>query len=142
MNFKIGLGVFALVVSSLLPATADAAPSGIELLAQGDRLWEQGKVEEARKSFELAVSTNPGSVDARLKLGGMLLSNKDYSAAIQTYQQTISLDGNNAKAWMGLGFAYLHTGRQELSRAAFGEAVRSDPKRKPQLARLMEKHAE
>jgi cytochrome c-type biogenesis protein CcmH/NrfG len=39
---------------------------------------------------------------------------------------------------MGLGFAYLHSGQPELSRAAFAEAIRVDPSRRDQLAALAE----
>ena len=77
-----------------------------------------------------------------MKLGGLLLSNSNYAAAIQIYQHTIGLDANNAKAWMGLGMAYLHGGQRELSRAAFSEAVRIDPGRKTQLAQLTEQPAD
>jgi hypothetical protein len=42
---------------------------------------------------------------------------------------------------MGLGLAYLHAGQRELSRAAFEEAVRVEPGRKEQLARLLDKSA-
>ena len=34
----------------------------------------------------------------------LLLSNSNYAAAIKTYQLTIGLDANNAKAWMGLAW--------------------------------------
>ena len=117
-------------------------PSKEALLAQGNKLWKEGKVEEARKSFEQAVSANPGSIDAHMKLGGLLLYDHNYTAAIGVYQQTISLDAKNAKAWIGLGVAYLHTGKRELSKAAFDEAVLADPSRKEQLAGLTEKFAD
>lgn len=66
-----------------------------------------------------------------------------YPAAInQTYQRTIGLDANNARAWMGLGMAYLHGGQRELLKAAYAEAVRVDPSSKTQLARLMEQPAD
>ncbi|MBI4984421.1 MAG: tetratricopeptide repeat protein [Rhodocyclales bacterium] len=139
MTLKIGVVAAALALN-LSAAGAWAADD--VFLAQGNKQWEAGKLADARKSFELAVAADPRSADAHMKLGGLLLASSDHAAAIRTYQRTISLDANNAKAWMGLGLAYLHTGQRELSQAAFDEAIRIEPSRKAQLARLAEKPAQ
>jgi Flp pilus assembly protein TadD len=139
MHLNFGVVVAALALS--LPA-ASVGAADAQLMAQGSKQWEEGRLKEARKSFELAVATDPASVEAQMKLGGLLLSSSDPVAAIQSYQRVLSLDANNAKAWIGLGLAYLHTGQKELSRAAFEEAVRVDPGRKTQLAGLLAKPAE
>jgi Flp pilus assembly protein TadD len=131
--------VAAALVLNLLAAGAWAADT--VLIAQGSKQWEEGRLGDARKSFELAAAADPGSVEAHMKLGGLLLSSSDAAAAIPIYQRVISLDANNAKAWMGLGLAYLHAGQKELSRAAFEEAVRVEPGRKAQLAGLLDKPA-
>jgi tetratricopeptide (TPR) repeat protein len=112
------------------------------LITQGAKQWEQGRLDEARQSFEQAVAADPRSIETRMKLGGLQLASRSYTAAIQTYQQVLGLDGNNAKAWIGMGFAYLHSGQQELSRAAFAEAIRVEPGRKAQLAPLASGPAE
>lgn len=140
MNFKIGIAavsVAAALFSSGVWAATTPAEAG--LLAQGDAQWAEGRVNEARTSFEQAVKAEPRSVDAHMKLAGLLFSNRNYSEAIRTYQKSISLDGNNARAWMGLGLAYRHTSQPELAKAAFDEAVRIDPNRKAMLAQLAEK---
>lgn len=140
MIIRTRLAVLALLVASAVPSMA--APTAAELMAQGDHFWEQGKLDDARKRFEQAVTSDPASVDARMKLGGILLSGGHYDDAILNYQQVLSRDHDNARAWMGLGFCYLHSGKKELSRAAFGEAVRSEPSRKAQLANLMQEPAQ
>jgi Flp pilus assembly protein TadD len=121
---------------ALVGASAWAADTS--LVAEGARQWEAGRLVEAQKSFEQAAIADPSSIEVRMKLGGLQLVTRNYAAAIQTYQKALSLDGNNAKAWMGLGFAYLHSGQPELSRAAFAEAIRVDPSRTAQLAALVE----
>lgn len=139
MNFKIGITSIVFAATLLAPVAwaADAA-----LIAQGDKQWAEGRIEDAKKSFEQAVVADPRSIEAHMKLGGLQLSSGNYALAIQTYQHTIGLDANNAKTWMGLGFAYLHGGQRELSRAAFGEAIRIDPSRKTQLAQLVKQPAD
>lgn len=136
MRFKIAS--IALAACLLAPGAWATAASDSTLINQGDQQWAQGKLDDARKSFEQAVAANPASVQAQMKLGGLLISNNNYATAIPVYQKAISLDGNNVRAWIGLGMAYLHTGDKELSRAAFEEAIRIEPARKAQLARLTE----
>lgn len=137
MNLKSMIVSIALAASSLTPS-AWAADDANVAIAQGSKQWAAGQLDSARKSLEQAVATYPKSIDARMKLGGLLLSTGKYAEAIEAYQRVISLDSHIARAWMGLGIAYIHGGNKELSRAAFGEAVRIDPSRKMQLARLLE----
>lgn len=133
MNPGIRFASTALVLGAL---SAGAWAGGPSLIEQGDRQWADGKVNDARKSFEQAAAADPKSPAPLLKLGGLHLTSNDPVAAIRTYQRVISLDINNARAWIGLGLAYLHTGQKDLSRAAFSEAIRSDPSRRAQLASL------
>lgn len=121
-----------------LSLNAVAAPNGAaELIANGTRLLEQGKLEPAQKAFEAAVKADPRSVDANMKLAGVNIAQNNFGAAIGIYKQVIGLDPNNAKAFIGLGIAYLHSGDKSLTRAALQEALRIEPKRKDQLAPVM-----
>ena len=90
--------------------------------------------------YKEALAEEPGAVDIELKVAGLQLSNNDFAACIPSYQHVIGLDANNVRAWLGLGFAYLHTGKNSLSMAAFNEALRLDPSKKdalnPMLAKL------
>ncbi len=133
----------AAILCGVAVTAVQAAPTGsaqteAALIAQGDKHWAAARLDDAARSFEQAVAANPDSVAAHMKLAGLQLSRQDYNRAAQTYQRTISLDAKNSKAWIGLGFAYRHTARSELARAAFEEAARLDPSRKPQLAPLLQ----
>lgn len=125
-----------LAYSSVLPAQADSVEP---LVAEGDRQWAEGQYDLAQESFEQALKIEPRSVPLHMKLAGLQLFVQDFKGCIATYQRTIGLDPNNAKAWIGLGFAYLHTGKDSLSLAAFNEAMRLDPAIKPSLAPLLAK---
>jgi cytochrome c-type biogenesis protein CcmH/NrfG len=137
-KFAASVAVFLSLLASSGWAADAVKPASDPLIVQGDKRWADGRLDEARKSFELAVAANPKSVPARMKLGGFQLATRSYSAAVTTYQGTISLDANNALAWVGLGMAYRHSSEPELARAAFAEAIRIDPARKGQLAQLAE----
>ncbi len=130
-------GYAALITCSVvLPAQAGEANA---LIAQGDQQLAEGHLDLAQKAFARAVIAEPRSVGAHMKVAGLHLYRQEFKAGIEAYQQTIGLDANNAKAWLGLGFAYLHTGKNELSLAAFNEAIRVDPGNKEKLAPVLAK---
>jgi Tfp pilus assembly protein PilF len=117
---------------------AAAGPSGAaQLIAKGDQLATQGKLADAQKSYETALKADPRSVDAYMKVAGVQIAQNDFGAAIKTYKDVIGLDPNNAKAFIGLGIAYLHSGDKSLTKAALEEALRLEPKRKEQLGPIM-----
>jgi Tfp pilus assembly protein PilF len=128
----------SLVALCVLGLSASATPVGAaEWIADGVRLLEQGRLEPAQKAFEAATRADPRSVDAYTKLAGVHIALNDFNAAIRVYQQAIGLDPNNAKAFIGLGIAYLHSGDKSLTRAALEEALRIDPGRREQLAPIL-----
>lgn len=119
-------------------ASAQSSPPA-DLMTQGDAQWAAGKLDLAQKAFQDAVKADPKSLPALMKLGGLQLSRQEFKACIDTYQRAIGMDSKNTKAWLGLGFAYLHLGKDDLSMAAFNEAVRADPSVKDKLAPVMAK---
>ena len=111
----------------------------VDLIKQGDQQWAAGQLDAAQRTFEQAVQAEPRSVKAHMKLVGLQLSRQEFAGCIATYQRSIGLDANNAKAWLGLGFAYLHTGQNALSLAAFNEAIRIEPGHKVKLESILVK---
>lgn len=89
----------------------------------------------------LRADTGTGSAPSgdRMAAAGQLLVSGKYADAVHAYQDIIGTDGRNAKAWIGLGLSYLHAGQRDLAQAAFDEAVRLEPARKEQLAKLVER---
>jgi thioredoxin-like negative regulator of GroEL len=53
-----------------------------------------------------------------------------YSESIPVFQQAISKDQNNASAFIGMGIAYIHTGRYNIAQAAMTEAKKLQPNKK------------
>ena len=129
----------ALLAAALLCSFAAAAGSASPLVDEADRLWAEGKLPQAQARFEAAVAAQPNAAAVRLRLAGFQLAQQQTSASIANYQQVISQDGTNSKAWIGLGLAYMHSGRRELARAAFAEAIRVDPSREEKIAPLIAK---
>jgi Tfp pilus assembly protein PilF len=122
---------------SLNTAVAAVPADATALLARGERLLQQGKLEPARKALEGAVKADPRSLDACMKLAGVNIALNNFSAAIPLYKQAIALNPNNARAFIGMGIAYLHSGDKSMSRALFEEAIRIEPRRKQQLEPIL-----
>lgn len=138
MNKTRYLFVATLLLGVVSASAWAARPSGsAELVASGTKLLEQGKLAPAQKAYEAAIKADPRSVDAHMKLAGVQIAQNNFTAAIMTYKETIGLDPTNAKAFIGLGIAYLHGGDKELTRAALAEALRLEPQRKSQLAPIL-----
>ncbi len=133
---------FLALLSALVLGTASLATSAqtaAELMAGGDQEWAAGKLDQAEDYFKRAVAADPGSVPANMKLAGLQLSRQQFAAGIASYQRTIGLDAGNDKAWLGLGFCYLHTGKNELALAAFNRAISIAPSRQQALQPLIDK---
>lgn len=130
-------GCAAILLGAWLAGAAQAESSAAPLLAQGYQEWSKGHLDKAQKLYEKAVQLEPGSVEAHMKLAGLLLSGNNFTASIKEYQRVIGLDPKNAKAFIGLAIAYMHSGDKGLTRAALNEALRLEPARKDQLAPLL-----
>jgi len=115
------------------------AAMNVDLVKQGDQQWAAGQLDQAQATFEQAVRAEPKSLKAHMKLAGLQLSQQDFKAGIPTYQAAIGLDANNDKAWLGIAFAYLHTGQDALAAAAFDSAIRINPSNREKLAPVLDK---
>jgi Tfp pilus assembly protein PilF len=122
---------------SVLSGGTLAADSASSMISHGYQEWAAGHPDKAQELFERAVKTEPNSVEAHMKLAGLLLSSNNFGASVKEYQRVIGLDPNNAKAFIGLAISYMHSGDKSLTRAALNEALRIEPSRKQQLAPLL-----
>lgn len=109
------------------PAEAQAGAGAPHLLERGEALLNEGKLPEALAVLREAVAAAPHSSTAYQRLGGAQLMSQDYAGSVESFQRAISLDATNAAAFVGMGMAYLHTGRFGQARAAMVEAKRLDP---------------
>jgi cytochrome c-type biogenesis protein CcmH/NrfG len=112
-----------------------------EVLKRADEAWVAGHIPQAEALFRSAVQQYPASVEAKMRLAGFLLGNQRYGDTVQTYRAVVG-DGSaepvvQAKAFVGMGVAYLHAGNRPLARASFQQAIELDPAREEQLRPLL-----
>ena len=127
---KIRLLLATTLLCLALPLAAAEEPS---LLQQGETLLNEGKLPEALAALQQAVVAEPNSSRAFQRLGGAQLMSQDYAGSIQSFQRAISLDANNADAFVGMAMAYIHWGRYGQARSALVEAKRIAPDKGPKI---------
>lgn len=133
MNWRRCAGI-VLVLAGLGGAAPIQAETAMDL---GQRKSQAGDLEGALAAYRRAVADEPRSAVAHTRLGGILLLRQQYKDSIAEFKTAIGLDRSNSDAFVGLGMAYLHTGRYPLARAAFEEARQLKPSRKQQIDQVL-----
>jgi len=77
-----------------------------DLYKKGVNQMASEKLEEAIRSFDLALRIDPAYVDAWIKKGYCHFHLDDYAQAVASYDKALQIDVNNAEAWNMKGLAY------------------------------------
>ena len=89
---------------------------------------QEGKLDEARKSFDRAIKINRRFSDAYNNLGATYYAEKQYKKAITQYQRSLSLKPNVASVYTNIGYAYFAQKQLPKAMEAFHKALEIDPK--------------
>jgi superkiller protein 3 len=124
MRLWVGLLLVALV--SLI-----GAQDILQLFREGERLFRDGKYDEALAAFRKVVELNPDDGEAWVYIGTILLTKRDYDGAIPALEKGLTQSLPPAVAapgWVNLGVAY-QIGRRDLEKAiaAYTKAVSLKP---------------
>ena len=93
----------------------------------GIKYKNQGNYDEAIKSFDKAIETNPQDSGAWIDKGVFLFSRGNYDEAMKCFDKAIEIYPNNAEAWNDKGYAFKEMGEYEQAIKAFNEAIMLDP---------------
>ena len=69
------------------------------LFKKGINLMADEKLEEASRTFEMILRTDPNDVESMLKLGYSRFHLDDYSEAMRVYDKVLDIDITNSEAW-------------------------------------------
>lgn len=116
-----GLALLLVILASLgnLQATWSANLGSIHQaqVELGDHPDDHMADRQAAKTlFEQAIAVNPMQRTARLRLGMLLLDERQFEAAVTNLDTAYTADPDNATTWKALGLAYAWRG--EIARAA------------------------
>lgn len=123
--------------SCSLMTTQIATAQNPSLLEDGQAKAAAGDIKGALAVFETMTREQPDSAEAFAHLGGMQLLDQRYRDAVRSFQQAVSLGAEDARAFIGMGMAYLHLGELGPARAALVEAQNRGTARPAEIAELI-----
>jgi Ca-activated chloride channel family protein len=108
------------------PAYADSVGSKNKT---GNKLFEQGKYEDAEKSYLDAQVLMPGKPELSYNLGNSLIKQKKYDQALQALRLALSRGGKalQASSWYNAGNALYDLGKFQDSAQSYIQALRLNP---------------
>jgi tetratricopeptide (TPR) repeat protein len=132
--------VKALDHATLLGPGSLAAFDAVSLNVSGDKLYSQGRQEEARDEFLRALTIDPEEVNVINSLGVCYGQLGRMDQALDCFQRARDLDPDNIMTHFNLGFALAALGRRDEGIAALTRAAELDPEHddvRLQLGRLL-----
>jgi tetratricopeptide (TPR) repeat protein len=117
------------VVMLLLAASNAEAQSPASRNKEGNRLFAQGRYEDAEKAYLDAQVKDPGKPEVLYNLGNSLIKQKKYDQGVQSLRQSIDKGdkGTKEKSWYNTGNALFSMGDFKNSTDAFIQALKLDP---------------
>jgi Ca-activated chloride channel homolog len=96
---------------------------------RGNRLFDQGKYEDAERAYLAAQADDPGRPEVLYNLGNSLIKQKKYQEGVQSLGQAVSKGdkGTKEKGWYNTGNALFSAGKYRESADAFIQALKLNP---------------
>jgi tetratricopeptide (TPR) repeat protein len=120
--------VLAVLACLALPSLAPAQP-GRGAVAAGNRLYDEGRYEEAHEQYLEALREAPDSPIVPFNDGNALYRTEEIERAMESYRQAVE-SGNpavEAQGWYNLGNALYKQQQLEPALEAYKEALRRNP---------------
>ncbi len=107
---------------------ADEGPNDYgKLIAQGDRLSENGHAKEARKLYDKALALKPNGLEAIMGLGYCDLDGEKFSSAVDHFKRAMALSPSYGDAIIGLAEAYKLRGDRHEALTWYKQYLSSQP---------------
>jgi tetratricopeptide (TPR) repeat protein len=122
------VAVASLALSALLPTTA-CAQAGRAQVEEGNRLYEEGRYQEAHQKYLEGLAAAPESPLILFNDGNALYRSEDYQRAMEAYREAVeSAEPEVASAaWYNLGNALYRQQQLGPSLEAYKQALRLSP---------------
>ena len=119
-----------LCVGWLLLSTITQAQEENTAIANGNRLYKEGKFDQAMEEYQLALSRNPTNAIAHYNLAAALFRNSKLEEAQKEYESTQQQTRDNIlkqKATYNNGVTFTKQNKLEESIIVYKEALRMNP---------------
>jgi tetratricopeptide (TPR) repeat protein len=117
------------VVATALGSSEALAQRGRSEVKEGNRLYSEGRYDEAHEKYLEALRAAPNSPLIRFNDGNALYQSQEFQRALEAYREAIE-SGDAAlesKAWYNLGNAFYRHQKLPEALDAYKQALRSDP---------------
>jgi Ca-activated chloride channel family protein len=116
------------MVIVLLPNAA-AAQRGRADVRAGNRLYTEGRFDEAHEKYLDALRDDPDSPIIHFNVANSLYRTEEFARALEAYRQALEANDPSlqAKAWYNLGNALYRQQQLQQSLEAYKQALRLDP---------------
>jgi tetratricopeptide (TPR) repeat protein len=114
----------------IVPTLSPPDPRLASLEAPHDAAWQflqAGDLNLAEKSFQAVLKRSPSFYPSEAALGYVALARKDYSAALEHFDEVLKGRADYLSALVGRGQTLLEQSREGEALAAFEAALRNDP---------------
>ena len=81
------------------------------------------QTQEELKLLQEAVRSNPGNVNAWIKLGNTLMDSSRYNEAIDAYQKALDMNPKNVDVRVDMGVCYRNAGKPDIAVKEFRKAI-------------------
>ncbi|CAD8099130.1 unnamed protein product [Paramecium primaurelia] len=98
-----------------------------DILKQGVLFENQGKIEEALKKYEEAITQYPDYADSYIKRANIFKQQGEIDLALIDYNEAIRKNQQFAEAYMHRGILFKQKGEIELALNDYNEAIRFNP---------------
>lgn len=109
------------------PAAAEESNDYNKLIAQADRMSENGHAKEARKLYDKALSLKPNGLEAIMGLGYCDLDGEKFSSAVDHFKRAMSISPSYGDAIIGLAEAYKLRGDRHEALSWYKQYLTAQP---------------
>lgn len=129
MTRRNGAAAALLLGACLAHPAATAAQAGRSQVQEGNRLYGEGRFDEAHQRYLEGLAEAPGSPLIRFNDGNALYQSQEYQQALEAYRQAIESGdrGLAGAAWYNLGNALYRSQQLQQSLEAYKQALRMNP---------------
>ena len=98
-----------------------------ELINQGNKLWQEGKLDEAISTFQQATELDANNYKADHFIGCIFAKQSKLEAAVAAYNKALKINPNYHWSYHGLGQVLLWQGKVDQAIAATHKAIEIEP---------------
>jgi tetratricopeptide (TPR) repeat protein len=122
-----GMLLAALVFAAIIPVAKAKSPASKN--EEGNRLFAQGRFEDAEKAYLEAQGKIPGKPEILYNLGNSLIKQNKFEQGIQSLRQSIGNGDKGIKeySWYNAGNAFFSMGKFKDSAEAYVQALKLSP---------------